>query len=323
MFTRKLGKSRIEVSAMGMGCWAIGGPWVWSDGRQMGWGVVDDAESIRTIYAALDLGINFFDTAANYGAGHSEQILGQAIAGRRDQVVIATKFGHLIDEVTKIVDDDDDLILENVRKDCESSLHRLGTDYIDLYQLHSGSYDPGKALLLLDVLEDLVAEGKIRAYGWSTDKTDRAKVFVEGKNCAAIQSSLNVFIDAPEMLSLVEKSGLASINKHPLASGSLTGKFHDDYTYPEDDMRHGLDWHSERGQRRLRQVDAVRDVLTSDGRTMAQGAIGWIWARSPVTIPIPGAKNVKQVTENAGALQFDPLTKNQMEEIARILEGDF
>jgi aryl-alcohol dehydrogenase-like predicted oxidoreductase len=91
MLTRKLGKSGIEVSALGMGCWAIGGPWWWSDGRAMGWSKVDDDESLRAIHAALDVGVNFFDTAANYGAGHSERILGQAVAGRRDKVVIATK----------------------------------------------------------------------------------------------------------------------------------------------------------------------------------------------------------------------------------------
>jgi aryl-alcohol dehydrogenase-like predicted oxidoreductase len=130
MFTRTLGRSNIEVSALGLGCWAIGGPWSWSDGRAMGWGQVDDAESARAIHKALDLGVSFFDTAANYGAGHSERILGQALAGRRDRVVIATKFGHVVDEETRVVHDDD-VLLENIRQDCENSLRRLGTDYID------------------------------------------------------------------------------------------------------------------------------------------------------------------------------------------------
>src|SRR3990172_10966498 len=97
MFTRELGRSGLEVSAMGLGCWAIGGPWTLSD-RPVGWGKVDDNESVRAIQYALDSGINFFDTAANYGAGHSERILSQALAGRRDQAVIATKFGYVIDE---------------------------------------------------------------------------------------------------------------------------------------------------------------------------------------------------------------------------------
>jgi aryl-alcohol dehydrogenase-like predicted oxidoreductase len=197
-----LGKSGIEVSAMGMGCWAIGGPWTWSDGRAMGWGQVDDAESIRAIHAALDLGINFFDTAANYGAGHSERVLGQALVGRRDQAVIATKFGHIIDEQTRVVTGDDDAVLENIRQDCENSLRRLDTDYIDIYQLHAGNYDPVKAVGLLEVLEELVAEGKIRAYGWSTNDTDRARVFAQGEHCAAIQHTMYVFRLSEDILSV-------------------------------------------------------------------------------------------------------------------------
>jgi aryl-alcohol dehydrogenase-like predicted oxidoreductase len=102
MFKRRLGKSEIEVSALGLGCWAIGGPWT-LDGLPAGWGKVDDGESIRAIHCALDLSVNFFDTAANYGCGHSERILGRAVAGRRDKVIIATKFGYLVDEENKNV----------------------------------------------------------------------------------------------------------------------------------------------------------------------------------------------------------------------------
>ena len=107
-----------------------------------GWGDVDDNESIRAVHAGLDAGIDFYDTAANYGAGHSEVILSKALAGRRDKVVIATKFGHLVNEETKEVQNGDDQILENVRKDIENSLRRLNTDYVDIYQLHAAGYDP-------------------------------------------------------------------------------------------------------------------------------------------------------------------------------------
>ena len=109
------GKSGIEVSAVGMGCWAIGGPWTWhnpgDDPFPAGWGKIDDQESIRAIHAALDLGVNLFDTAANYGAGHSEKVLGEALKGRRDQAVIYTKFGHIVNEADKLVYRDDDQIL--------------------------------------------------------------------------------------------------------------------------------------------------------------------------------------------------------------------
>ena len=158
MLKRRMGKSGLEVSALGMGCWAIGGPWTWKqpgeDPFPAGWGQVDDAESIRAIHVAMDLGINFFDTAANYGAGHSESILGEAISGRRDKVYIATKFGHVVDEVKKVVYRDDDQILSNMRQDCENSLRRLGTDYIDIYQLHEASYEPEKAPLVMAILEN-------------------------------------------------------------------------------------------------------------------------------------------------------------------------
>lgn len=134
MFTRRLGRSDLEVSAMGLGCWAIGGPWTWDD-EPCGWGQVEDAESIRAIHFALDSGINFFDTAANYGCGHSERILGQAVADRRDRVVLATKFGYIIDEEHRIVVETED-VAPRIRQECEDSLRRLNTDYIDLYQFH-------------------------------------------------------------------------------------------------------------------------------------------------------------------------------------------
>ena len=117
MLTRKLGKSGIEVSAMGMGCWAIGGPWVYDDAtnepNQAGWGQVDDAESIRAIHAGLASGVNFFDTAANYGAGHSERILAKALEGRRSEVVIATKFGYVVDQQKKRITNNQEVILKN------------------------------------------------------------------------------------------------------------------------------------------------------------------------------------------------------------------
>lgn len=320
MEPRKLGKLQLTVNPLGMGGWAIGGPWTWADGAVMGWGEVDDAESIRAIHTALDLGISFFDTAANYGAGHSERILGKALEGRRERAVIATKFGHIIDEAARIVADDDDLILQNLRQDCENSLRRLGTDYIDIYQLHAGEYDTYHIPALVDMLEDLVQAGKIRAYGWSTDDVNRAAHIAGGQHCTAIQFSLNVLRDAPQMLELVELNELIGINKHPLASGTLTGKFHDRYEFPADDIRHGMDWTSDRGRQRLAQAAAVRDVLTSGGRSMAQGALAWIWGRSPKTLPIPGFKTAAQVRENAGALTQGPLTHDEMRQLDEILE---
>ena len=325
MLTRKLGRSGIEVSAVGMGCWAIGGPF-WSGETPVGWGQIDDAESIRAIHAAIDLGVNFFDTADAYGAGHSETILGQALKDRRDQVVIATKFGNLFDPATKQMTGgsaDPDY----VRQACEDSLRRLDTDVIDLYQFHINDHPVDEATPLLDVLEELVAAGKIRAYGWSTDFIDGATMFAQGEHCSAIQFDMNVIYDAPQMVAFCESNGQAGINRGPLAMGLLTGKYGPGSRLADDDVR-GKDspeWlrYFEDGKPSaewLAKVDAVREILTSEGRTLVQGALAWFWGRSEVLIPIPGFKTVAQVQENSRALEFGPLTAAQVAEIDGILE---
>jgi aryl-alcohol dehydrogenase-like predicted oxidoreductase len=321
---RRLGRSGIEVSAMGMGCWAIGGPWT-INGKQAGWGETDDEESIRAIRRALDLGITLFDTAANYGAGHSERILGQALADRRDEVVIATKFGYDVDEENRRVvlyggEVNSDKVIEYVRRDCEASLRRLGTDCIDLFQLHVNRYPPEKAPQVRDELEKLVAAGKIRFYGWSTDHPESARVFAEGEHCVAIQHQMNVISDAPEMLDVCKTVDLASIIRGPLARGTLTGKYTPDAQFPENDTRHKEGF---RGRWLIPATEALEKIgaiLTSEGRTLAQGALAWVWARSERTIPIPGIRTVAQAEENAKAMAFGPLTAEQMEEIDYLLD---
>jgi aryl-alcohol dehydrogenase-like predicted oxidoreductase len=139
---RTLGHSGMSVSTIGAGLWAIGGP-AYRDGNPIGWGEVDDDESIAAINAAFDAGINFFDTANIYGAGHSERILGRAIAGRRDEVVLATKFGNLFDEATRQATGRD-ASATSIRTQCDASLSRLDVDVIDLYQFHLGDYDIGR-----------------------------------------------------------------------------------------------------------------------------------------------------------------------------------
>lgn len=321
---RRLGRSGIEVSALGMGCWAIGGPF-WAGETPQGWGNVDDEESIRAIHAALDRGVNFFDTANVYGAGHSERVLGRAIPGRRSQVVIATKFNAVFDETTRQVTGSD-TSPEGIRKACEESLHRLNTDYIDLYQFHDNGYPAEKAEPVRDTLEKLVKSGKIRAYGWSTDFVDRAEVFAQGTKCTSIQFQLNVLDDNPAMIALCEKHNLAAINRGPLAMGLLTGKYTPATKISDDDVRGvkspgwmkyfragkpDAEWMGMR--------EAILEILTSKGRTVAQGALAWNWAHSPLTIPIPGFRTVEQVEENAAALEFGPLTQEQMRSISHIL----
>jgi aryl-alcohol dehydrogenase-like predicted oxidoreductase len=323
-FTRKLGRSGIEVSGLGMGCWAIGGPF-WSGDTPQGWGEVDDDQSIRAIHCALDHGVNFFDTADVYGAGHSERILGKALAGRRTDVVIATKFSNIFDENTRQVTGNS-AEPEYIRKACEDSLRRLNTDVIDLYQFHNNGYPAERAGSVRDTLETLVGEGKIRAYGWSTDFADRAEVFAQGRNCTSIQLQLNVLDDNPAVVSLCERYNLAAINRGPLAMGLLTGKYDLNSRPSADDVRgeKAPDWmkyfkDGVPNPEWLQKMKAVREILISDGRTLAQGALAWLWARSEATIPIPGFRTEAQVEENSKALQYGPLSTEQFVEVESIL----
>ncbi|MFI6279029.1 aldo/keto reductase [Streptomyces sp. NPDC050988] len=322
---RTLGRSGIEVSALGFGCWAIGGEWTRPDGQPLGWGKVDDDESVRAIRRALDLGVTFFDTADAYGTGHSERVLARALGKRRADVVVATKWGNVIDEERRLAVGSDDSP-EYARRALIASLRRLDTDHIDLYQLHISEADPERAAQLRDICEEFVREGLVRAYAWSTDDPERAAVFAEGEHCAAVQHRLNVLQDAPEMLALCEESGLASINRSPLAMGLLTGSRGPGQPLEAGDIRSRppawLPGFSDGGgadPEWLARVDALRSVLTSDGRTLAQGALAWLWARSPRTVPIPGFRSVAQAEENAGALAQGPLRAGQLAEIDEVL----
>jgi aryl-alcohol dehydrogenase-like predicted oxidoreductase len=291
---------------------------------------VDDAESIRAIHYALDAGINFFDTAANYGCGHSERILGQAIARRRDKVIIATKFGYVVDEENRTVTETEDVV-SRIRHECESSLRNLQTDYIDLYQFHreDPDYDMKKAAEVRDVLEDLVGEGKIRWYGWSTDNPEGARVFAKGGHCTAIQHAMNMSMansnigwDLLQMLAVCEEYDQASVNRSPLGMGMLTGKFNSNAAFPEDDVRHSWDLRRERPMQHLERIEAVQKMFADAGdpRSLAQIALAWTWTRSDRTIPIPGFKTLAQVKENIQATEFGLLSSEQMEKIDEIFE---
>lgn len=327
--TRRLGRSGIEVSALGMGCWAIGGPWEFNGGAA-GWSRTDDDESVRALRRALELGVNLFDTAANYGAGHSERLLARAFAGHREEVVIATKFGYAVDEAASSVrhydaSEEHSDVASRVRSDLEASLRRLDTDHVDVYLLHVGGLSIERATDVAAVLEDLVIEGKVRTYGWSTDRTDAVAAFATGSGCGVVEQGLSVLDeDDGSMLRLCDERDLASLIRGPLGMGLLTGKFTATSTFPADDQRAHAEWHPGFHDGRptsawLSRVDAVREVLRSDGRTLAQGALAWLWARSGRTIPIPGFRTVAQVEENAAALVFGPLSETAMRRIDELL----
>jgi aryl-alcohol dehydrogenase-like predicted oxidoreductase len=322
---RVLGRSGVEVSALGLGCWAVGGPYHSSANDQYGWGDVDDDETIRAIRRGLDLGVTLFDTANSYGAGHSEEVLGRALGDRRGEVVIATKFGNTFDEATRTALGQDSSP-KNVIDSAHGSLRRLGTDYLDVLQLHIGNLPIPEALDLIPPLEDLVTAGKIRWYGWSTDDPERAAAFADaGAHCTAIQYDHSVLRDNPGMVEALAVHDQAGINRGPLAMGLLSGKYHDGRKVADNDVRSmPYEWMSyfrdgSAAPEWLARIDAVREALTSDGRTLAQGALGWLWARSEATIPIPGFRTVAQAEQNAAALALGPLSPEAFAEVEKLL----
>ena len=319
---RRLGRNGPMVSAIGAGCWAIGGLSEREGGRQHGWYGADDTESIRALHRAYELGVTFFDTADIYGVGHSERLIGKAFAGRRDRIVISSKFGKTFDETTGVRTDHHDERPEYIRAACEASLRRLGTDHLDLYLLHDARMDLAMVDDVLATLEGLVAAGKIKAYGWSTDDVERIEAFARGPHCSAVQQKINVVEGRDDTLAFAEKAGLVSINRSPLGQGLLTGKISKTSTFEEFDVR--ADWDFNKGKRakQLQKFAAVRELLMTGGRTPAQGALGWLLARSPITIPIPGFKNVAQVDDNFGALEKGALPASVMNEIEKVMSAD-
>lgn len=325
MEKRVLGRSGIEAGAVGLGGWAIGGHFL-LDGKPDGWGDVDDDQSIRAIHQGLEMGANLIDTADAYGTGHSERIIGRAVTDRRSDVVIATKFGFTYDEGAKALGGID-ISPAYVRKACLASLERLGTDYIDLYQIHPGEMPADEIDAAAEELEKLCDQGLVRWWGWSTDNARAAARLVDYPHFCAIQQELSVFSDGPDVLALCEAENLASLNRSPLAMGLLTGKFSSTSTVPASDVRGaGHSWVRgfEDGRPRpevLARLEAIRDLLQTGGRTLAQGALGWNLARSPHTFPIPGFKSEAQVRDNLGAMEKGPLPAAVMAEIERVLTG--
>ncbi len=315
-----------KIQPLGMGCWAIGGVWG-PEGLALGWSTVDDNESMKALNCAYERGIRLFDTAASYGYGHSEKVLGEALHSVRDKILIATKFGHPCDDEKK-EGKPSSVERESIIAECHDSLRRLGTDYIDIYQLHVQPLEKEKAEDVIETLEYLKGRGDIRSYGWSTDTPEEAEIFLAHDACSAIQFDLNIFANNDRMIQLLEKHETMGLNRQPLAMGLLSGKYHASSTFPKDDIRsENIDWmlyykNGTPNQELVTKLNAIREILTSNGRTMVQGALAWIWARSPYMVPIPGFKTISQVESNIGALEFGPLAKKQVDEIDHIIKGE-
>ena len=323
---RRLGATGPELGVMGLGCWAIGGPVTHDDGHTIGWGSVDDSESVTAIQKGLDLGVTLFDTANVYGRGHSETLVGQALRGH-GEVLVATKFGFTMGDEG---DGQDKLRVApaEIRAACEASLRRLGRDHIDLYQLHVGSLPDAEADAAAGALEELQTQGLIRAFGWSSDVASQVARWAARGTCAAVQIACNVLEDKPEFFELCEKTSMTALIRSPLASGFLSGKYGPESRLPADDWRAqatALGWgdmfrpDGSAEPRWLAKLDALREVLTDGGRSLVQGALGWLWARSPAAVPIPGFKTPAQVEENVGAIRHGPLPAGHLRRIDEIL----
>ncbi|WP_299831344.1 aldo/keto reductase [uncultured Roseobacter sp.] len=314
-----------KIAPLGMGCWPIGGP-MFSGDQPLGYTNSDDTESLRAIHAALDGGIQLFDTAAAYGAGHAERLLARGLKGHREAMVV-TKVGITIDEATKQLTFED-ATPEAIQPAIDQCLSRLDRDRIDLMLLHQNGLSVAQAEAVFDEMEKACDAGKIRAYGWSTDFADSATAFAQRPNFTAVQHAMNVLLDAPRMQDVARNHDLTALIRSPLAMGLLSGKYGAASKIPSDDIR-GTDnlvvkyFDGARPNPEfLEPFEAIRDLLTTDGRSLIQGAICWLWAKGEMNIPIPGARTVEQIQGITGALQHPPLPSHVMEEIETVLRRD-
>lgn len=315
MKTRKLGFSDLEITTIGLGTWAIGG-----GENPYGWGPQDDRDSIDTIRAALDLGINWLDTAKGYGHGHSEEVVGEAVKGRRDRVVIATKCGILWKE------DGSDIYgclkAESIKAECDSSLKRLGTDYIDLYQIHWPMPDE-------DIEEgwgaiaDLVKAGKVRYGGVSNFSVDQMKRAQAIHPIASLQppySMLKRDIEA-EILPFCAANNIGVIVYSPMQAGLLTGRFTKERaaSLPADDWRkNSPDFQEPQLSATLEMVEKMRPIAAKHGQPVANLAIAWTLRRPEVTAAIVGARRPDQIRETAAAGDLQ-LSAEEIAELDRLI----
>ncbi len=302
MQTRKLGYTDLYLTTVGLGTWAIGG-----GGWEYGWGPQDEADSIRTIQRAIDLGINWIDTAAVYGLGRSEEVIGKAIRGRRDQVIIATKCGLVWDEGSTVPYGR--LKAWSVRKEVEASLRRLNVDVIDLYQIHWPNPDEDIEEAWATIA-DLVREGKIRYAGVSNFSVEQMKRIQPIHPIASLQPPYNMLrreIEA-EILPFCAANNIGVIVYSPMASGVLTERFSRERAaaLPEDDWRRRFNdnFREPLLSANLALVDGLRAIAARYGRTVSQLAIAWTLRRPEVTSAIVGARRPEQIEETAPAADW-------------------
>lgn len=314
-----------EITPLGMGCWPIGGAMFAGD-QPVGYSNADDAESIRTIHAALAGGITVFDTAAAYGAGHAERLLARALKDRPEALVV-TKIGIAIDETTRQLTGDE-VAPETVLPAIDRCLARLERDRIDLLLLHQNGLSVQQAEAMFDEMDKAVGAGKVRAYGWSTDFAESVSSVAARPAFVAVEHALNVLVSPPRIQAAVHANALTALIRSPLAMGLLTGKYGADAILPSDDIRATSNIRTDyfvdakSNPRMLAQLGAVTELLTTGGRTLAQGAICWLWAKGDMNLPVPGARTVEQIEGLAGALSFGALPDAVMDQIEALIERE-
>lgn len=311
---RPLGRTGWNISTVSFGAWAIGGTW----------GAVDDTDSMAALHRALDLGVNFFDTADVYGDGRSERLLARLRKERSEPFYVATKAGRRLDPHVA-----SGFTRANLTAFVERSLQNLNTEAIDLLQLHCPPTEVFYMPEVFGILDDLVAAGKLRHYGVSVEKVEEALKAIEYPGVQSVQIIYNLFRQRPAELLFeqTQKRGVGILARLPLSSGLLSGKMSAQSTFGEDDHRgfnregaafdkgetfSGLDFNVG-----LQAVDAMRPLVPA-GMSMAQMALRWIQMNPAVTCTIPGGKNPAQVADNVAAADLPALSADTMNKLSAI-----
>jgi aryl-alcohol dehydrogenase-like predicted oxidoreductase len=307
MDKRILGKSGLEVSALGLGCM----------GLSYGYGPATDKETgLALIRGAFEQGITFFDTAEAYAQGANEELLGEAVAGFRDEVVIATKFGFLGGDVMKGVDSRPD----NIREVTDAALKRLRTDRIDLLYQHR--VDPNVPMEdVAGAVKELIEAGKVKHFGMSEAGVQSIRAAHAVQPLAALQSEYSLFWREPEkeILPLLEELGIGFVPFSPLGKGFLTGKIDDTTKFGEGDFRAVVPrFEAENRKANMALVDRIGELATRHGVTSAQIALAWLLAQKPWIVPIPGTTKLHRLEENVGGASVN-LSSDDLREIDAVL----